>query len=270
MRHIITLYSLLLLAFSSVAAQTLDTLYIYRSNGEIKRIAVASIDSMSFTVPIVSDDSGSSTEPSDTVTHPAAVDLGLSVKWASCNIGASSPLELGSVFAWGEVEEKDTFTRENYKWYDDSIQFYNKYCPDETLLITTVEGYSRIPSPYYDGKNLLEPEDDVATVKWGGNWRMPTNKELEELRTQCTLKLIFSSANEVAGFKIIGPNGNSIIIPYHKDPAHGHCYYWMNSGAVSDYNIAKGTIYFDEERKRIWRANAYARWRGLPVRPVCE
>ena len=253
MRHIITLYSLLLLAFSSVAAQTLDTLYIFRSNGEIKKIAVTSIDSMSFTVPIVSDDSGSSTEPSDTVTHPAAVDLGLSVKWASCNIGASSPLELGTFFAWGEVEEKDTFTRENYKWYDDSIQFYNKYCPDETLLITTVEGYSRIPSPYYDGKNLLEPEDDVATVKWGGNWRIPSYDEWCELFTNCDGEYV--TQNGESGLLLTSKrNGNTIFIP--------SCAYWTNSLYTKRKNFAFSVSIYEGMRYTL-------RDRQYSIRPIC-
>lgn len=265
MRHIISLHCLLLLAFSSVTAQSLDTLYIYSSNGDIERIAVSSIDSMTFTA-FESDIFVNSWEYSDTVTHPIAVDLGLSVKWASCNIGASSPLELGSFFAWGEVEEKATFSLMNYKWYDNSKGYWNKYCP-----MSEIEWeYGVFYPSFYDGKIWLEPEDDVATVKWGGNWRMPYFEELEEIYTQCTIKrILLSSTNEVVGFKIIGPNGNSITIPYYKHSFYGMCVYWLNCRGTGDLNDNKGAMRIDEKTKKCWLSSCQ-RDNGLPVRPVCE
>lgn len=272
MKRIITLYHLLILSIFSVAAQTQDTLYIYRTNGDINRIAISSIDSMSFIAPSAADDTdtpGDYEEPIDTITHPVAVDLGLSLKWASCNIGASSPLELGSFFAWGEVEEKDTFTLENYKWYDESNQYYNKYCPADHYVIPSGEGYTWVWTPFCDNKGDLEPEDDVVKVKWGDNWRMPKTEDVYELYRKCTIEPIYR-AKKVIGFKIIGPNGNSIIIPYHEDPESNKPLYWLNDEyyTMVDYNVYKASMNIDIERNDLM--NNYPRWRGLPVRPVCE
>ena len=85
-----------------------------------------------------------------------AVDLGLSVKWATCNIGAASPTWNGQYFAWGEICPK-----ERYNW--DTYKLKTKY------------------SPNFDDKTELEPCDDVATDFWGDEWRLPTKEEFEEL-----------------------------------------------------------------------------------------
>ena len=119
-----------------------------------------------------------------------AVDLGLSVKWATCNVGAEKPEEYGDYFAWGEVEPKDEYSWENYKWG----------------IIANITKYNAI-----DGKIILDAEDDVATVHWGGNWRMPTVEEQTELREQCVW--IWITQNGVKGYKVVGPNGNFIFLP---------------------------------------------------------
>ena len=107
-----------------------------------------------------------------------AVDLGLSVKWASCNVGASNPEEYGAYFAWGETEPKYDYSSDTYKWCNGD---YNKtkYCPSGET-----EYWDGSGSP--DNKTVLEPEDDAATANWGGSWRMPTDAEWTELRENCT------------------------------------------------------------------------------------
>ena len=132
-----------------------------------------------------------------------AVDLGLSVKWASCNVGATKPEEFGGYYAWGEIEEKDNYTDKTYKWYDpkkskEYLPYIIKYNSDSDDGIV-------------DNKTRLESEDDVARVMWGGKWRMPTYAEMYELKTKCNWK--YGYHNDVFGLFATGPNGNSIFIP---------------------------------------------------------
>ena len=123
---------------------------------------------------------------------PEYVDLGLSVKWATFNVGARAPEYYGDYFAWGETEPKEEYSWATYKWCDetkDNVTKYNKT----------------------DGLTTLEPEDDAAHVQWGGYWRMPTKEELQELIDSCQWER--TTVNEVRGNTVTGPNGNSIFIP---------------------------------------------------------
>ena len=90
----------------------------------------------------------------------SAIDLGLSVEWAPCNIGATTQEECGKYYSWGEIEEKTDYSWETYKWCNGSNDSVTKYCTDSS--------YGTI-----DGKTTLEAEDDVATVELGEDWRMP-------------------------------------------------------------------------------------------------
>ena len=128
------------------------------------------------------------------------VDLGLpsGVKWAICNVGAKNPWEYGGYYAWGEIEEKSNYSWSNYKWCNGTPDVMTKYCLKST--------YGTV-----DNKKNLDPEDDVARVKWGGTWRMPTLTEQKELLTTCTW--VWTTLNGVKGYKVTGPNGNSIFLP---------------------------------------------------------
>ena len=95
------------------------------------------------------------------------VDLGLSVYWATFNVGATNPHEPGDFFSWGEIEPKDNYDWTTYKWCNGSPNHFTKY--------NTARDYGIV-----DNKNILDPEDDVAHVKWGGKWRMPTECEIYE------------------------------------------------------------------------------------------
>lgn len=119
------------------------------------------------------------------------VDLGLSVRWATCNVGASKPEEVGSKFAWGETEEKEQFDERGYKHYDAEADSLIKYGAD--------------------GKRELDAEDDAATVNMGEDWRMPTQKEMQELTEKC--QWVWTIRNGVCGCDVIGPNDNSIFMP---------------------------------------------------------
>ncbi len=146
----------------------------------------------------------------DKVQHEY-VDLGLSVMWATCNIGADAPEDYGEYYAWGETETKKTYKWSTYKWCEgnnlDSLTL------DNSLALTK---YNNISScGIVDNKTILRPEDDVAHIKWGGSWRMPSVKEFQELIENCTWT--WTSLNGVDGYrvtsKIAGYTDRSIFLP---------------------------------------------------------
>ncbi|MDO4949771.1 MAG: DUF1566 domain-containing protein [Bacteroidales bacterium] len=120
------------------------------------------------------------------------VDLGLSVKWATCNVGAGKAEDSGTYLAWGEKAAK-----ESYAWAD-----YADAKNDRGTEFTT---YGK------GGKTVLDKADDVARQQWGGAWRMPTRKELEELKTKCSWT--FVERDGQTGYEVKGPNGHSIFLP---------------------------------------------------------
>ena len=130
-----------------------------------------------------------------------AVDLGLSVKWASFNIGAEKPEEYGDYYAWGETAPK-----ENYSW---STYKFGRRSSGPIFKYNTISSYGSI-----DNKTVLEPEDDVAHVKLGGKWRMPTDAEWAELRTKCTWTWVTNyNGSGINGGLVKATNGNSIFLP---------------------------------------------------------
>ena len=150
-------------------------------------------------------DEVSFTTKEEVVATPEYVDLGLSVKWATFNVGATKPEDYGDYFAWGETEPKSTYSWSNYKWCRGSETTLTKYCNHS--------GYGTV-----DNKTTLELSDDVAAVNWGGKWRMPTDAEMTELKNQCTWT--WTIQNGVNGYEVTSnSNGNSIFLP-----AAGWCY----------------------------------------------
>ena len=132
---------------------------------------------------------------------PEAVDLGLSVKWASFNLGASKPEEYGDYYAWGETEPKDDDSWATYKWCMGSNSTMTKYCDNSEY------GYNG----FTDNKTVLDLEDDAAKVNLGGKWRMPTDAEWTELRENCTWTR--TTQNGMNGRLVTASNGNSIFLP---------------------------------------------------------
>ena len=197
------------------------------------------------------------------------VDLGLSVKWATCNVGAEKPEEYGDYFAWGETETKSNYDWSTYKWCNGSTTTLTKYCFHSEF---GNDGFT-------DTLTVLTPEDDVAHVKWSGSWRMPTEAEQDELRHNCTWTWYSSGNSEyggVAGYKVTsnieGYTDRSIFLPaagYRNDTSLDYvgCYggYWSSS-------LYMGNL-----------VNAYCLWidpdcvgggcgfrdDGYSVRPVC-
>ncbi|MBR5593838.1 MAG: fimbrillin family protein [Bacteroidaceae bacterium] len=187
-----------------------------------------------------------------------AIDLGLSVKWATCNVGATKPEEFGGHYAWGETEEKENYSWETYKWCNGSYYKMTKYC--------TNSNYGTV-----DNKTTLDLKDDVANVKWGGSWRMPTSSELKELSNNCIWE--WTTLYGVSGYNVTGPNGNSIFLPAARrsddtalDGCDGLGYYWSSS-LHNDYNNNAYSLDFDGER--YGRNYNYRNYRQS-VRPVCD
>ena len=164
------------------------------------------------------------------------VDLGLSVKWAICNIGASTPEEIGYFFSWGETKPKAKYTAENYKWRSKTCEAKNKYFNGSDL------------AEVKDGV-ILELSDDAANANWGDDWRMPTKEERDELFKECTW--IFEEKNGVKGYTVIGINGNSIFLPTAGYRCNSEWYsvkegyYLCSSACVFIFNM-DGSDLFDD------------------------
>ena len=190
------------------------------------------------------------------------VDLGLSVKWAPCNLGATKPEEYGDYYSWGETVTKTDYSWNTYKFRTigdnyGNVKFF-KYNTDSSL--------GRI-----DNKTVLEPEDDVAHLKLGGSWRIPTDAEWTELRECCNWT--WTSTNGVNGYKVTGPNGNSIFLSaagcrYDTDiyDAGSNGYYWSSSLYADS---PRDAWYVDIRSGYVNRYNG-RRCYGRSVRPVSE
>lgn len=220
---------------------------IYKNNGESLRLLYAELDSIvTFDVSI------------DRVNGHECIDLGLSVKWASCNVGATKPEEYGGYYAFGETEEKAKYDWWTYKWCrTGDKKNLSKYTPGDH------DG---------DNKKILDPSDDVATVKWGSSWRMPTGKEIDELLNKCAWK--WTTYNGVNGYLVTGTNGNSIFLPaagyrwstyLYDDGSEG--YYWSATVTSNIYNDAEYLKFDSDECSSpyLWRRSA-----GHTIRPVTE
>ncbi len=171
-----------------------------------------------YAISIISNDSysWSSIEEFNTKKLPEGkVDLGLSVKWSSLNIGAESFYESGDYYAWGEITPKSSYNQNNYKWGE-----HTKYNCDAS-------------DPNADNKSILDAEDDVAHVKLGEEWHIPTRAECEELLDNCTILRVIEDGKIGVVFTS-NINGNSIFLPgsgqkYKRDLVnYGIGYYWTS------------------------------------------
>lgn len=145
--------------------------------------------------------------------HPHAIDLGLpsGTKWACCNIGASSPKGYGGYYAWGETEEKSNYGWQTYKYYNDDTGWVNI------------------------GSNIAGTSYDVAHVKWGGSWRIPTIEQQHELLSNCSSE--WTTENGVSGRRFTGPNDASVFLPaagenwYGRRDRGDYGRYWSSSNS---------------------------------------
>ena len=199
--------------------------------------------------------------------EPEYVDLGLSVKWAIFNVGATSPEDYGDYFAWGETEPKEKYSWTNYKWCNGTDRTMTKYCTNSQY---GANGFT-------DGKTILEPEDDAAQVQWGDKWRMPTKDEMQELFDNCTWTE--ETRNGINGYIVTGPNGNSIFLPragfYNYDEFGDglqykdiRAYYWTNTRTIDlqgrAYDLGLNTL------QAAYGIVNNTRRLGFPIRPVYD
>lgn len=184
------------------------------------------------------------------------VDLGLSVKWANCNIGADCPWEYGAYYAWGEIEEKKDIYLDNYTWYCENA--------DGTYFFEPID-YDISGSYRYD----------AAYRRWGSDWRIPTLEEIKELMYECAWS--WTRVQGVYGYRVTGPSGNSIFLPaagdrngdeYEERGVSG--YYWCGTSAYDaeeePYGLWAHIIFFsDGEAGDLYYAERS--W-GFSIRPV--
>lgn len=184
------------------------------------------------------------------------VDLGLSVEWATCNLGASSPEETGSFFSWGETSPKKDYSKENHVYYLKLNSLF--WC------------LWKYDSQYH---NILEPEDDAATVILGSNCHTPTLREFKELIAKC--RFDWTERNKVQGYLVTGPNGQSIFLPQtgcmqgtklaNKDRG-----YYLSSILIKDDK--SGALWFikngDCDVERSSKDEGVPVAHGFPIRPV--
>ena len=201
------------------------------------------------------------------------VDLGLSVKWATTNVGASSPEEYGAYFAWGEYNNKDDYDWTTYRHCYGTSSTLTKYCNKSS------SGYNG----YTDSKTVLDPEDDMAHANWGGDWRTPTADEWAELMDSENCTWTWTSRNGVSGYEIAsvksGFTGNSIFLPaawcmvnntLNKNFAMADSptaigYYWSSS--LYEQNPSRAYFISITSGDNI-DINFRTRYTGLSVRPV--
>lgn len=177
--------------------------------------------------------------PTEYIAEP--VDLGLSVKWASFNVGASKPEEYGGLYGWGDATGTKTST--------DNADYP-----------------SANPPEYISGT-----EYDIAHMKWGGTWRLPTKEEQDELVEKCQWKK--GSYHGVKGYTVTGPNGNTIFLPGVGGRIEEKTYYQVDgadywSGTLgSNTDTAYYLYYYIGEDPTV---GTLPRYYGFAVRAVCE
>lgn len=187
-------------AISVVASA--QTVNVHFKNGTTVNFPKSVVDHIDF----------SEKAPDPTLTAGDAVDMGLSVMWASCNVGATSPEENGPAYAWGETTTKENYWQDNYAYYD---QTRNEY-----INI---------------GNDIAGTAYDAATANLGKGWKMPTKEQVEELMNKCTWTR--STLNDKAGWVVTATNGNTIFIGdigyYSTSTEHDNGYHIYELGAIN-------------------------------------
>lgn len=223
--------SIISVAFAvNLSAQTVN---VHFKNGQKIEFPSNNVDYVDF--------SAKASEP--TVTAGTAVDLGLSVYWASCNLGATKPEEYGDYYAWGETSPKSSYTEGNYSYYNKST------------------------AQYIDiGDDISGTQYDAATVNLGSEWRMPTRTEMSELVDQCTWE--WTQVSGINGYKVTGPNGNSIYLPAAgNDKWDRGSYLSYRTSSESSINVSES--YILSAKSTYKNVNFYGiKYAGYSIRPV--
>ena len=192
------------------------------------------------------------------------VDLGLpsGLMWRKYNVGANSEYEMGNCYAWGETVTKQKYDITTYKWGEliGETTYYTKY--NETDKLT-----------------LLQPEDDAATANLGENYRTPTVKDWNELLAECTWEVATKTNknNEtvIDYWKVVGPNGNFIILPstgsYNGDEWYDETSAYQSASRIEGSPLATIIKWRNRDTMTLpsWTRTAEHEY-GYPVRPVLK
>ncbi|MCQ2228062.1 MAG: fibrobacter succinogenes major paralogous domain-containing protein [Bacteroidales bacterium] len=295
------LSALAILGMGTMATEANAQFYVCKDGSVVYSMTSDVPDSITFHKPVFDAQPSQPTPqlPSGQYNGHDYIDLGLSVKWATVNIGAEKPEDYGYYIAWGETT---TITKESY--LSDTYKYYAKRMTAEAIPAvpahTDADGFPvaatpEIPAQYetgytkyvpsskasgygYDGfsddKTTLELSDDAANVNWGGSWRMPTYSEWKELQTKCTWTR--TTKNGVSGYKvtsnIAGYTDKWIFLPAagyrysYLGNAGSYGYYWSSSLYEGlPYNA--WYMYFYSSRVDTYNNSRYY---GQSVRPVAE
>lgn len=179
------------------------------------------------------------------------VDLGLpsGIKWATCNVGAKTPLDYGDYFSFGETTVKSQYTKSNYKFSNQKL-----------------------------GKISGNYQYDAATANWGDKWRTPTTKELQELIDNCIWQSVKVNNNE-NGYIVMGPNKKSIFIPTPGQRVDDSTYqngvffnYWSSTPLEKAPQYPAHMTNFNSIKKPAWIGftSDDIVWCGFSVRPVSD
>lgn len=273
------LFFLLLASYASQGMAQSEAMYVWRNDGHLTIIEKSEIDSIVhshydaenrynddwrtmkvytkdniYTIPIVVVDRMEVCLYSNMCpdsNHPHVIDLNLpsGTKWACCNVGARRPEEYGAFYAWGETIEKNEYT------------------------IGTYTNFNRLTHKWINvGTNITETVYDVAHVRMGGTWRMPTLLQLQELIDNCNHQ--WTTQNGVKGMLVTGPNDSRLFLPaagFYRDAdctVTTLCGYYRSSSLYRSYNygLAYG-LHFSSNR---WQMNQdFGHVDGCSVRSVC-
>ncbi len=208
---------------------------------------------------------------------PSAVDLGLSVKWYSCNLGASSPEEYGLYYQWGDTQGYglDTSDGKCFYWYDTKFYTTYKWCDGSQTTLTkynTKSDYGTV-----DNITVLELEDDAARAALGDNWRLPTSVEWAELTNKSNCSWTWTTINGVNGYKVqslkSGYTRKWIFLPAagcrfsnSSNEVGTRGRYFSSTLAVDSPHMVRSFSFNSEHLYAPTELRCY----GLPIRPVSE
>ena len=182
----------------------------------------------------------------------SAIDLGLSVKWASFNIGAKTITDAGYYYAWGDTSIKDDYDYYTYKWCYSGTNDMSKYNSS-------------------DRKTILDMEDDVANIVLGDKWRTPTYDEWIELQTECLWT--WTNMKGVNGYIVASKiNNNKLFLPAGGNYGGVHWYNYNSEGIYWSSSLvelnAQYAWYMKFNTSNTIMTHDYPRWEGRTIRPV--
>lgn len=209
-----------------------QTVNVHFKNGQVINYNASNVDYVDF----------STKAPDPTLTPGQVIDLGLSVYWASCNLGAESPEEYGNYYAWGETESKMIYELDNYSYYDKDKEEYINI-----------------------GYDISGTEYDAATVNLGNDWRMPTKYEMEELVNKCSWE--WTQIGDINGYIVTGTTGNSIFLPACGIIGSSFTSY-LNESLYYSSSTRKNDKSYYGYNSSFNRVSGLAKFRGASIRPV--